>query len=93
MYPYVRTFKASISSAGVDQGITGNICLKSPASTINVLQKGLEFPHKSCNDRSRASSDFLCAIVHSSRTLSLHCCNTLPIPDDLEMLHVGVSVD
>ena len=45
---------------------------------------------KSRNDRSRASSDFLCAIVHSSQTMSLHFCNTFPIPDALEILYVRV---
>ena len=36
---------------------------------------------------------FLCAIVHSSQIISLHGCNTLPNPDELEILHVGVSVE
>ena len=31
--------------------------------------------------------------MHSSQIISLHCCNTLPVPDDLEILHVGVSVE
>ena len=44
--------QAFISSVGVDLGITGNVCQKSPTSNINVLPKGLKFPHKSCNDRS-----------------------------------------
>ena len=39
--------QAFISSAGVDLGIIGNVCLKSPASNINVLPKGLDFPRKS----------------------------------------------
>ena len=85
--------QAFISSAGADLGITGNVRLKSPASNINMLPKSLEFPRKYYNDRSRSSSDCLCAIVHSSQTLSLHCCNTLLIPDDLEIFYVGVSVD
>ena len=85
--------QAVISSASVDLGITGKVCLKSPANNLNVLPKGFEFPHKSCNDRSRASSNFSCAIVHSSQIISLHCCNSLPIPNDSEMLFVGVSVD
>lgn len=49
------------SSAGVDRGITGNVCLKSPASNIDAFPNGLMFPRKSCNDRLRASSDFLIA--------------------------------
>ena len=69
--------QAFISSAGADLGITGNVRLKSPASNINMLPKSLEFPRKYYNDRSRSSSDCLCAIVHSSQIISLHCCNTL----------------
>lgn len=39
-----------------------------------------------------ASSVFLCAIVHSSQTMSLHCINNFPIALDREILHVGVSI-
>ena len=38
------------------------------------------------------SNDFLCAIVHSSHTISLHCCKTFAISDVLEMLHVSCSL-
>jgi hypothetical protein len=55
--PILKVREAFISSAGVDRGITGNVCLKSPASNINAFPNGLMFPRKSCNDRSRASSD------------------------------------
>lgn len=85
--------QAFISSAGVDRVITGNVCLKSPTSNINAFPNGLMFPRKSCNDRSRALSDFWWAIVHSSQIICLHFCNTFPIPDALEMLHVGVSIN
>ena len=54
--------QAFILSAGVDREIT---------------DYGWTFPRKSLNDRSRASSDFLWAIVHSSQEISLHFC-TLP---------------
>ncbi|GFW38850.1 trimethyllysine dioxygenase, mitochondrial [Trichonephila clavipes] len=52
---------------------------------MNYLEKSPVFPRKSCNDQSRASNDFLCAIVHSSQTISLHFCNTFPMSDDLEI--------
>src|SRR5258705_3250105 len=84
--------QALISSAGVDLGITGNVCLKSPASNIIAFPKGLVFSRKSCNDLSSASIDFLLAIVHSSQTMSLHFFNTVLLSDELEMMHVVASI-
>ncbi|GFU93606.1 hypothetical protein TNCV_3401781 [Trichonephila clavipes] len=45
----------------------------------------------SCRQRSSASMARLCDIVHSSHTISLHCCNIAPRALFLLMLHVGVS--
>ncbi len=61
-----------ISSAGIDWEIIDNLRLKSPASNINAFQNDLIFSRKSRNDRSRISTDFFCAIVHLSQTVSLH---------------------
>lgn len=61
-----------ISSGGIDRKITGYACLKSPISIISAFPNGLEFRRKSCNNRSRISKGFLCAIFYSSQTISLH---------------------
>ncbi|GFY24706.1 uncharacterized protein TNCV_1017521 [Trichonephila clavipes] len=45
----------------------------------------------SCRQRSSASMARFCDIVHSSHTISLHCCNRAPRALLLLMLHVGVS--
>lgn len=52
----------------------------------------LLFRRRSFSVKLSASSDFLCAIVHSSQTMSLHCINNFPIALDREILHVGVSI-
>ncbi|XP_050062277.1 uncharacterized protein LOC126554050 [Aphis gossypii] len=52
----------------------------------------LLFLRRSFSVKLSASSDFLCAIVHSSQTMSLHCINNFPIALDREILHVGVSI-
>lgn len=60
------------SSAGVERGITGNVCLKSPANSINAPSIGwLLFLRKSFSVNLSAD-DFFCAIVHSSQIMSLH---------------------
>jgi len=66
---------------------------RSPESNINLLPKGFEFPRIFRSDCSKAPSNFVCAIVHSSQVISLHCYNTLPIPDHLEILQAGFSVE
>lgn len=52
----------------------------------------LLFRRRSFSVMLSASSDFLCAIVHSSQRMSLHCINNFPIALDREILHVGVSI-
>ena len=39
---------------------------------------------------SNASKDFLCAIVHSSHTINLHCCKIFAIAEFFEMLQVAI---
>ena len=84
--------QAYISSAGVNREPTGKFCLKSSASNIKAFRNGWTFPRKPPNYRSRASSDFLCAIVHSSQAICLHFCNSFPIPDALEIFQVEASM-
>jgi len=72
------------SSAGVPRGITGNVIIK-PHEML-LLRRG------SFSVKLSASSDFLCAIVHSSQIKSLHYINNFPIELDREILHVGVSI-
>ncbi|GBP54717.1 ATP-binding cassette sub-family A member 3 [Eumeta japonica] len=87
-----KLMQAFNSSAGVPRGTTGNVCLKSPANNIIKPPKMLLFRRRSFSVKLSASSDFLCAIVHSSQTMSLHCINNFPIALDREILHVGVSI-
>lgn len=78
-------FKHALSlPAGVDRGITGNVCRKSPANKIIAPPNWFWLFRKSYIVRSNASKDLLCAIVHPSQTMSLLCCSALAIAELLE---------
>lgn len=62
----------AISSAGVERGITGKVCLKSPDNNTNAFPIGRVFCLKSRSVSSDSSNEFLCAIVHSSQIKILH---------------------
>lgn len=84
--------QAFISSAGVDRGMTGNVCQKSPDSNIKAPPKSCGLPRKSCIVRLNASSDFLFAVVHSSHKIFDVNRRTFAIAEFLEILQVGVSI-
>ena len=92
LHKYEDFKQALISSAGVELGMTGNVCLKSPDNKIKASPNKSEFPLMSLEVLSNASTDFLCAIVYSSHTINLHSCKSFAVPDVFDMLHVGVSV-
>jgi hypothetical protein len=67
--------QAFISSAGVERGSTGNVCLKSPASNINA------FPKLSATSLGRPSTTFF--LTHSAIYLpgtALHAFRWQPAP-------------
>jgi len=80
------------SSAGVECGITGRVCRKSPDNKISAPPKSYSFPLKPFSVRWSASNTFLWAIVHSPHIMSLHDWSTLSIPEFLLIFHVDVSV-
>ena len=62
---------AAISSALVHFGITGRVCLKSPASIRGRPPMSVSLLRISRRDLSNASRAFLLAMVHSSHTATL----------------------
>ena len=64
-----------------------------PQATLMCCQRVWNFLANLAKIGQELRAIFFCAIVYPSQTISLHCCNTLPIPDDLEMFHLGVPVD
>lgn len=86
-------FKQAFNSfAGVDLGVTGKVCLKSPANITMHHQKIDDLIVRSLSVRSSASNDRLCAIVHPSRMNFSHYSSTLAIADISEILQVGSSL-
>lgn len=62
-----------------------------PVSSINTPPNGLVFRRKSCNDRSRAKNGFLCAVAHSSQTISFYFCRILSRHFG-RVMEIGLSV-
>ena len=52
-------------------------------------QRVSNFPENLVMIAPEATSDFLCAILHSFQIISLNYCNTSPIPDDLKNITRG----
>ena len=85
-------FKHALSSSAiVPFGITGSVWRKSPASSTKTPPMRFPLPRRSWSVRSKASNACLCAMVHSSQTISSHSCKTLASPVPLLMLQSGAS--
>ena len=82
---------ALLSSAIVPIGITGSVWRKSPASSTTTPPMRFPLPRRSWSVRSKASNACLCAIGHSSQTISSHSCKTFASPVPLLMLQSGAS--
>ncbi len=73
----------------VPSAITGNVCLKSPASTTVTPPMSMLLSQISLRERSTASSAPWCDIVHSSQTISCTFFSTSAITEPFEMLETG----
>lgn len=77
---------------GVNLGITEKVYRKSPQRNNRALPIGRLFSLKSLRVQSRASKDFLCAIVHSFHTIGELIFNMAAVLKFLPILHVGILI-